>query len=191
MSTTNREQWLNIATESFRQGIFKTQGYAVPNVKISVGFPGGGSSLKRIGEHWSPEASDDNIGSIFINPIIADSSDALSILVHELVHASIGNKHGHNKVFKRCAHAVGLEGKMKSTVAGESLKSMFQEMIKTIGEYPHAKLNLSMSPKKKQKSRMIKMTCASCGYIARTSQTNIDDHGPVICPCSGEPMELT
>ena len=31
--------------------------------------------------------------------------------------------------------------------------------------------------------------CNSCGYIARTTKTNITNYGPTICPCNHQPME--
>ena len=118
--------------------------------------------------------------------IVDDINDVLAVLVHELVHAVVGNKAGHGPLFRKCALAVGLEGKMKSTTASPALKLRLNALAETLGVYPHGKLNLS--GRKKQSTRMVKMECPRCGYIARTSQKNIDEHGPVICPCNGEAM---
>jgi hypothetical protein len=185
-----REVWLQKAIENFKSGLFKRHGYEIPVVRVSVGFPGGGSARKRIGEHWSPNASDDKIGSIFISPVLGDGVKALDVLVHELVHAVMPAGEGHGKLFKRCALAVGLTGKMRSTVAGPELIKELNKLIKKLGPYPHAKLNLNKSPIKKQTTRMIKMECGACGYIARTSQTNLDLHGPVLCPCNDRRMDI-
>ncbi len=182
-----REYWLANAVAKLKSGLFQDAGYSIPQVKVSVGFPGGGSAKKRIGEFWTPDASDDKIGSVFISPILDDASRVLDVLVHELVHAVVGVKAGHGPVFRKCAVAVGLTGKMTATTAGEDLKPKLSELIKELGSYPHAKLNLQMRPTKKQTTRMIKMSCESCEYIVRTSQKNIDQHGPVTCPC-GETM---
>lgn len=186
MSQLTREQYLELAIEAMRGSIFK--GYIIPKVRVSVGFPGGGSAKKRIGENWSPEASSDGIGQMFISPVLDNATEVLAVLVHECVHAVVGNKFKHGPVFRKCALAVGLEGKMTSTNATAELAKRLNELISTLGVYPHSKLNLSMRSIKKQSTRMIKMECSECGYIARTSQRNIDSFGAVQCPCNGEAM---
>lgn len=190
MKGHTREQWLQKAIAICANSLFKPHGYKVPAVKVSVGFPGGGSARKRIGEHWHPEASDDKLGSIFISPILDDRNDVLGTLVHEMVHAAVGNAAGHGPEFKKCALKVGLAGKMRSTIAGEELKKFFDQIPAKIGDYPHRKLNLSMRPIKKQTTRMIKCECLECGYIVRTSRGNIEKHGAPLCPCNTEAMEL-
>lgn len=186
--TMTREQWLQKAIKICNTKLFKQSGYEIPAIKVSVGFPGGGSSGKAIGQHWHPEASDDKLGSIFISPVLDEADDVLGTLVHELVHAVVGNEAGHGPEFKKCALAVGLVGKMRATTAGDELKQFFVVVIEKIGEYPHRKLNLAMRPVKKQTTRMIKCECPDCGYIARTAKGNIDSFGPPICPCNQEQM---
>lgn len=188
MDARNRESWLNRAAEALKLSLFAPAGYAVPPVKISVGFPGGGSPRKRIGEHWSPEASEDRVGSVFISPVVSETAEALAVLVHEMVHAAVGNAAGHGPVFKRCALKVGLQGRMRSTVAGPELLNVFEGLVATIGPYPHSRLNLSKRPGKKQSTRLIKMSCPDCGYIVRASRASIETFGPVICPGCREPM---
>ena len=110
-------------------------------------------------------SSDDSI-QIMIVPNLADSARVLDVLVHELVHATVGNKEGHNHVFKACATAVGLEGKMTSTNAGEWLKALINEWISAEGEYPHSTLSTRY---KKQTTRLHKCDCVQCGYTMRIS----------------------
>lgn len=43
--------------------------------------------------------------------------------------------------------------------------------------------------KKKQTTRMVKVVCAGCGYVARTTHKWLDEAGAPICPCNQEPME--
>lgn len=184
----NREQWLNEAVKKLSSGIFKENKLKVPDVRVSVGFPFGARGVKVIGEHWAPDASIDKKGSIFISPIKDDGVQVLAILVHELVHAAVGNHEGHGKVFKKAALAVGLEGKMRATTAGEELTKKLTVIVKELGKYPHAELRPGKGPTKKQATRMVKMECESCGYIARAALTPIIDHGPVLCPCNEKPM---
>jgi hypothetical protein len=69
------------------------------------------------------------------------------------------------------------------------LAKQIKLIIAELGPYPHARLNLSLNPIKKQTTRMIKLECLACGYIVRTSRLNVAERGPVLCPCNHEPME--
>jgi hypothetical protein len=189
--TITREEWLQKAIAVCDTKLFKQHGYEMPAVKVSVGIPAGSKPGKAIGQHWHPAASDDNMGSIFISPTLDDIDDVLAVLIHEMVHAAVGNEAGHGPIFKKCALAVGLTGKMRSTVAGDDLKKLFPEIVKEIGtEFPHRKLNLTMRPTKKQTTRMIKCVCTDCGYVARTTRSWIEEVGTPLCPCNSESMEI-
>ncbi len=129
MNDRNRELWLLKAIETHLRKLFKQHGSDLPEVKVSVGLPSGRGSKKAIGQHWSPEASDDRKGTIFISPTIANSSVVLATLVHELVHAAVGNKAGHGPAFRKVAVAVGLTGKMTATYAGPELQKTLDRII--------------------------------------------------------------
>lgn len=186
-----REQWLMQGVDALRP-IFTEAGYEVPErVRVSCGFPGGGSARKRIGEAWDPSAANDHVAQIFISPTIEQGTRALDILAHELVHVTVGNKHGHKKPFKDCATAIGLTGKMTATVAGDELLAKLTEIVSKLGDYPHAGLNLSS--RKKQTTRMVKVACkdpeCECGgYTVRTTRKWIETGCPR-CPMGTE-MEV-
>ena len=175
-----REEWLNKGVELLKP-LFKENGYTVPNVKVSVGFTGG--SKNSIGTCWNAKVTGDNIAQIFIHPKIDDSSRVLDILAHELIHA-IFPQDGHRGNFPKCAKAIGLTGKMTATIASPELKEFLATIIAEIGDIPHAKLNYNTSAKKKQTTRMVKLEC-SCGYIVRTSRSNIENRGLPLCSCGG------
>lgn len=183
--------WLINAVEGVKP-LFEGAGYKVPQVRVTCGWPsrGGLSQKKRtIGQCWDTKASSDGVHQIFISPwldVAVDEYGVLPVLIHEVVHAVVGITEGHNKVFGKCARAVGLEGKLTSTFAGEGLLEKCKELFKILGKYPHAKLDPRKSPVKKQSTRMIKMECPKCGYVARTSQKWIDARGPVSCPDHGK-----
>jgi hypothetical protein len=181
-----REQWLLRALALVSAHLYATSQSVVPDaVRVSCGFPGGrGSGLKAIGQCWPTELSADQTTEIFISPTIADPVEVLAILVHEAVHAAVGCKHGHKAPFKRVAVAAGLEGKMTSTHASDALKVTLTGWLESLGDYPHA--SLSMSGRKKQSTRLVKCTCSSCGYIARTTQKWIDASGAPLCNCQSE-----
>lgn len=187
----NREEWMLAALPLFAKH-FKAAGYEIPTVKLSCGWPhkGGTSEKKRcIGQAWAPEASSDGVAQIFISPWLADAVEpqgVLATLVHEICHAVVGNINKHNKVFGKCARAVGLEGKLTATYAGEKLIAECKAWMEILGEYPHAKLDLTKAPTKKQSTRMIKMECDQCGYVCRTSKKWLEEVGPAHCPKHGE-----
>ena len=172
MQILNRESWLNIITENHIKPHFQAKGYTIPeNVRMGCSFTSRGAFKRkgqkstRIGECWSDTASEGGTIEIMISPTIADSVKAVGILIHELCHATVGNIHGHDNVFKQCAVAVGLEGKMTATTESEALQATIKEWLEIMGEYPHAKLNANL---RKQSTRMHKCDCA-CGYTMRIS----------------------
>lgn len=184
-----REAWLLKAIESLKPH-FSSKGYPLPIVRVSTGFTGSRSGYKAIGSCWANEAAEDNINQLFISPVINDTMQVLGVLVHELVHSVVGVKEGHNKVFKRCALSVGLEGKMTATTASHSLQnSVFKPIISLLGEYPHAKLTPGLSGKKKQGTRMLKALCGECGYTVRLTKTWADIALPE-CPCCDVEMTI-
>jgi hypothetical protein len=94
----------------------------------------------------------------------------------------VGVEHKHRKPFPACAKALGLEGKMTATVAGEDLKSTLQIFTDEIGPYPHARLVHSSNPKK-QTTRMLKVICSECGCVCRMTAKWLEQPGPPICAC--------
>ncbi len=188
----NRETWLLKAINILKKDTFAERGYAVPALRVSVGLPYGRGSKKAIGQHFHPKASSDGLGSIFISPTIDDTHEVLATLVHEMVHGVVGNEAKHGALFRKCAEAVGLEGKMTATNANSELVSYFKKtLVKKIGTYPHARLNLAEGrPTKKQTTRMVKMMCVEHDYKCRASLTTILEHGTVICPVCDSPMEV-
>lgn len=170
MQTLNREAYLNYITDTYIRNHFAKAGYTIPqNVRMSCSLT---STRKHIGECWSSVASEDNHFEIFISPKVADSVEVIDILIHELVHATVGNQAGHGKVFKHCALAVGLEGQMRSASANAELKAMIGEWVAEAGQYPHAPL--TQSGIKKQTTRQIKCVCSGCDYQVYTSRKWIE-----------------
>ena len=176
---TNRETWLNAITTHFIAPHFEAQGYTLPaNVRMACSLT---STKKAIGQCWSSIASQDNHFEIMIAPSIAESNRVVDILIHELAHAVVGIAEGHNKVFAKCARAVGLEGKMTATIATPELNATISQWVEQMGAYPHAPL--TQSNIKKQSTRMIKCHCPDCGYQVYTSRKWIELAMP-LCPDS-------
>lgn len=187
MSYPNRETWLIAATSELRDTLFKRHAETVPEVKVSVGFPGGGSARKRIGECWNGRAASDGMPQVFISPVLADPVRVLDVLVHELIHAIVPDA-GHKTPFKRIATKLGLTGKMTATVAGPELEAELRALSDRLGAFPHA--GLTLSGRKKQTTRLNKVECPDCGYTCRVTSKWLEDAGAPICPCNQAPMSV-
>ena len=156
-------------------------------MRVSCGFPGGGSARKRIGECWST-ASADGVSQVFVSPILADPVDVLATLAHELVHAFDDCKSGHKGAFTRIARAVGLTGKMTATVAGPELAETLKAIAADLGDYPHKAIKLGAI--KVQSTRMRKVLCEVDGYTLRTT-TKWLEFGLPTCPCGAEMVDAS
>jgi hypothetical protein len=216
-----REQWLNRLARKLRP-LFGDAGVPLPDkVRITCGWPshGGlgisGTMSRVIGECWSPKASRDGHAEIFISPLLDDATGPHGVgatLVHELVHATVGNECGHRGAFKRVAEAVGLEGPMTATHAGGRLRELLGILLLGCGPYPHGRIvDRGMrvpepeGPRKpgrpktpepedrpadrppKQGTRNLKVTCPTCGYVCRVTRKWLDIGAP-ICPTDRESM---
>lgn len=189
----NREAWLMAFTILFRPR-FQELGSPLPDkLRVSCSFPSRGGikqsgKATTIGQCWYPDHSADGTTEVFVSPTIADPVNVAEILVHELVHAALGPGHGHGKVFKRLALAVGLEGKMTATYAGSRLRTDLAPMLRALGPYPHASLDATAA-EKKQTTRLIKVTCSYCDYSVRVTRKWLDEAGGPLCPVHMDPME--
>jgi hypothetical protein len=174
--------------------LFTEKDFTVPAVRVSCGFPSGRALSRKkqaIGECWGKEITVDGVPQIFCSPVLKDPVEVLAVLIHEVVHAVVGAAAKHGSKFRKCALAVGLEGKMTATHAGENLNQDFRvTFIPALGLYPHAGLKPKMRPDKKQTTRMVKCECEKCGYAVRTSRKWLDEAGAVLCPCNKKPMSF-
>ena len=186
-----REEWLNAFTKRAAP-FFEDAGYPIPdNVRMSVGFPSTGRRGKRIGECWSSSASKDEVFEIFIHPTLDESSRVAGVLTHELVHAAVGLDKKHGPVFKGCATALGLEGKMTATTEGPKFHEWAGPILDVLGPIPHGELDSMTTnrPPSDSKNRHIKCECGGCGLKFRMSRTSIESIEAMRCPnafCDGE-----
>jgi len=184
MKTVTREAWLNEALKHLNPWFKDRAGVEIPtDARVSVGFPGGGSARKRIGECWARSQSKDKVNEIFISPVLSDPIRMLDVLVHEVVHAVDDCQSGHKEEFKKIAVKAGLEGKMTATHAGEELKAELERIIGVLPPLTHGALDLSN--RKKQPTRLVKLECDSCGMIIRTTIKWIEQTGNPACACGG------
>ena len=191
---TTREAWLTALMDAMRPAL-AARGLTLPDkLRVSCGWPSHGGLSKKggsrvIGQCFDPCCSSDHTTETFISPLLAEPLRVADVLAHDLVHAALpGAKHGPK--FAKAALSLGLEGKPTATVAGPDFLAWATPLVEALGTYPHSSVDLTKSPRKVQSTRMVKVTCDSCGYVARTTRKWLDDAGAPICPCSGEPMSL-
>jgi hypothetical protein len=183
-----REEWLLGAINILGKEKFQPLGYKFNKIRVSVGFP---DTKKAVGQWWRPETTEDNHANIFIHPGTGDAVEILDILVHELCHDACGAKAGHGPIFKKCALAIGLEGKMRSASASKELKTYLKKLASRLGKFPHSALKKgAKGPTPKQTTRMIKMECGACGFICRASLSKILETGAPFCACSRKQMTV-
>jgi hypothetical protein len=190
-----REAWLIAAARALGEPLAAV-GEDLPEVRVSVGFPGGSSNRKvTVGQCWASSQSADGISQIFISPIRGEEEtvNVLATLLHELIHAINDCVDGHKGEFARIAKAVGFVPKLTSSDnRTDELTATLTEIGERIGPFPHPTLAQggrgSESPKP-QTNRQLKIVCpdTECGYTARTTRKWIEIGLP-ICPC-GEQME--
>ncbi len=183
---TEREAYLMAAAVLLYKTLFADNDIPTPEkYRVSCGWPAG--KRKAIGQCFSTTMSSDGHNEMFVSPSQDDVFEVLQVLIHEMVHASDDCVHGHKGIFRRWALAVGLTGKMTATSLSESLRVYLEaKVVKKLGPYPHGKLARG-GVIKKQTTRMIKIECRECGWIARASQTQVDRLGaPAACPVCTE-----
>ena len=186
-----REEWLGRMVDALRP-TFAEHGYPLPErIRVSCGWPSRSAlsrKAKRIGEAWSHRCSGDGAHETFLSPVLADPIDVGAVLVHELVHHAVGVEHGHKGPFRKLAVAVGLTGRMTATTAGDALRAHLHALAERLGPYPHAVLT-GTDGRKKQPTRMLKVTCADCGCIVRMTRQWLDTVGAPTCACGGAMAE--
>lgn len=185
LSNMTRDQWLNLMCAHLRSD-FERAGFPFPtHVRVTCGWPSTGArSGKRLGEAWSQTASAGNVPETFISPILSDSVQVLGVLVHELCHHAVGCDHGHGHLFRNCALAVGLEGKMTATTVSASLFARLDDLVHVFGRYPHQAL-IPPAHANKQTTRLLRIECGHCGCLARMTKKAIADAGLPTCGCGG------
>lgn len=190
---SERETWLSEASEALQKLVFPTANIAPRDwrskrYRVACGFPIGyrGSRTGKVimGQAFDPSISADGTFEVFINPILDKPTEVLNVLLHELIHVYVGIQEGHRGEFAKVAKKVGLTGAMTSTVPGPELREVLKEIAKSMGKYPHARID--PNARKKQTTRLLKLQCDTCDWTARVSRMQADRlHADSACPVCG------
>jgi hypothetical protein len=196
--TINREEWLTQAADLISNTIIlpaiedkRVNVDTDFKLSVSIGHP---KSKNAIGECWIRDASEDKkTNHVFITPHCNDSVRILDVLTHELLHAYDDCRDGHKGRFALLARAVGLEGKLTATVAGDVLREKLLDIVDVLRDIPHTKLDESLGNKPKQKARMLSVLCEPCDFRFSASRTQLDRliraSTAAQCMCCGSEIE--
>lgn len=171
-----REEWLTKFARALEPWFAAHGEWAIPqNLRVSCGWPnrggtpGPGAQNRVIGQCFDEEQSKAKQFEIFISPYLDDPIEVGATVAHEIVHAIVGVEEKHAGQFRRVAKAIGLEGKMTATHAGELLAAEIARIVNSLGAYPHASVDAKYKLKK-QNTRMLKAECPACGYTIRITK---------------------
>jgi hypothetical protein len=200
----SREAWLAEALVHITDLYAKTkedgEPVRVPPVVVGVGFSVTKARIAR-GVCFHSKAASDGISQIFISPALgADQAEQILLtLIHEVAHAIDDCESGHTGRFRKLVSQMGLTAPYTTATGSEALIEILQPILAELGEYPGAALNIGELKQKKQKARMLKLSCKhpvenepgkveTCGYNVRTTQLWIDKGIPE-CPLHFEELE--
>lgn len=201
-----REEWSLHLSRRLNEKCFAPAGFPVPNnIRISCGVPSGGRlprSTRVAAVTYDPSCSGDGTHEIAVNPLIDNSFRVAAALGEQFVYIVNGLTKGRNASFKQIVKAIDLHGRAQQMVPGDAFRCAVEEVIDEFGPYPHAALqsyadhndcdgsgnsnSVSNGPRK-QKARLIKARCGSCGLTLRLTHTWIENR-LLVCPdahCDG------
>ncbi len=132
-SVIARLRWLHDATALLEEHVLSV-GFKLPPTTFEIdSFTSG-----RVG--FCSMSHEGEANHIAISSVYFDATDVLETLTHELVHAIDNCAHGHYPKFVKIASKIGLVGNAKEHKPNDRLKSLFEEIRKEIGTYPHFKV---------------------------------------------------
>lgn len=184
-----REDWLKAAIKLLAPKITAEDRKLPMQLEALISWPHG--SKTAIGQCFSKSWTKNGTVYVTVSPTLEDPLRVLDVLLHELVHAALGDGKGHGAEFKALALAVGLEGKMRATVAGEVLQAELKTLLAKLGDYPHTVMASVTAQKKtgsKEKTIVKLVSPVNPKYKAWISPKQFEEHGAPTCPISGEPM---
>lgn len=185
------EEWYRRAVEFYRADLEAAAKKEIPPFHISSGFTvAGGRDTKVAGQCFPEAASADGLHHIFLNPRYVEPIDLINTVIHEVIHATVGNDHGHGAGFSRVAARCGMVKPWKATRWGDIGRAKAEAVCAALGKFPRAAFVAKGI--KKQPSRLLKAICPECGYVVRLSKVWAEMGLPFCGVCSedGELVRL-
>lgn len=182
-SNTSRDNWLAGIANAMTSW-FDELGFPTPAFEVRTGFPSSGRRSSNVTESWSDDNGDSYI--IFVRPDCSDEMLVAAGLAFQLCRISVGRKDSHGHLFRHLATSIGLKGTKTESPPGLLFKEIAKPLIAKSGPLPGP----AIAPKLKnagtrQTTRLLKVSCKNCGYVARVSRKWLDEVGPPKCPLHG------
>jgi hypothetical protein len=162
---SDREAWLSTAAELLLMAL----PVDVEKYRVSVGFPAGTRSRKRIGFAYPAQQSSDGHAEIFISPEQDSPSAILPALAACMLRVGLANDTKRGAVIT-AARAIGLLGDLDcpAMAPGSPIAIAAEFATDTLGEFPGRALVINPA---KQAARQLRIQCTdtSCEFVFRTS----------------------
>jgi len=173
-----REEWLTAALSHVRSFV------GLPaRIRVACGFPSTFTRSGTLAESWPDTESGDATWEVLISPTVAEPTLVLSLLIGAVAHALPGAATDGSATYQSACVDLGLmpdSDSWRTPIPGPDFGDQWAETLAQLGPYPHAPI--LTGAKKTQGTRMLKLTCPTCGYNVRTTAKWIAVGLPV-CPC--------
>jgi hypothetical protein len=172
----NRETWLKQLADRAIPYIAGRFNYTEEEVavRLSCGFPATQGKRKKVTASLIPPTNSDEFNAeIFVTPEIDTVEEVARAVLPLLVAVVIGD-YKQGTAYRNACHALYLN------TDGERLPSWALNILEHLPHYPHA--SVTLPEVKKQTTRLLKVECVPCNYIARVSRATLDRLGTPVCP---------
>lgn len=163
---------------------FDDLGFPLPVFEVRTGFPSAGQRSPNITDAWAQDEGGSYV--IFVRPDRSDAIEVAAALAFQLCRIAVGERDSHGYLFRHLAISVGLKGTRTESPPGTLFKELVKPVLKAAGPLPSPEISPTDKDKKtSQTTRMIKVSCSECGYVARVSRKWLEEVGPPHCPLHG------
>ena len=170
---------------SAMQGWFDDLGFPLPVFEVRTGFPSAGQRSPNITDSWAQDDGGSYV--IFVRPDRSDATEVAAALAFQLCRIAVGERDSHGYLFRHLAISIGLKGTKTESPPGTLFKELIKPVLKDAGQLPSPEISPTDKDRKtSQTTRMMKVSCEECGYVARVSRKWLDEVGPPLCPLRGQ-----
>jgi len=163
---------------------FDDLGFSLPDFQIVSGFPSSGRRSQNTAEAWRDESG--TSFTIFVRPDHDDPFKVAAALAHQLAHLAVGPEDPSGHLFRHIAVSIGLRGRAKQAAPGRLFQELVDPILEEAGPLPTTYIGPHEGARKaKQNTRLIKVACGECGYVARVSRKWLEAVGTPHCPQHG------
>jgi len=183
----SRQEWLTLVAGEMEKW-FEELSFPVPAYEIRSGFHSSGKRSNAIAEAWLKDGDDqDETYVIFVRPDVEDEVNISASIAHQFCLISVGKRDHSGHLFRHVSISIGLKGRKTETKPGTIFKELLKPVLTKVGKLPATSYKMAQtSTPMRQTTRMKKVECPECGYVARVSRKWIDKLGPPHCPEHGK-----